>query len=170
MTQKQEHAVEFGGQRQAGDIQIVRYEPRYQQSFKKLNEEWITRWFAMEEADYKALDHPQEYILDAGGTIFMALQDGEPVGTCAMIKMDDSTYELAKMSVSDRVKGKGIGYLLGQAIIDQAKTLGAQRLYLESNTLLKPALGLYRKLGFQEVQGFVSPYQRCDIQMELILK
>lgn len=149
-------------------IQIVEYRPEYQLSFKRLNEEWITRWFKMEEADYKSLDRPQEYILDTGGHILVALCEGEPVGTCALIKMDEDTYELAKMSVSSQVRGKGIGFILGQTTIEKARSLGARRLYLESNTILEPAVRLYRKLGFQEIQGATSPYERCDIQMELI--
>ena len=151
------------------EVQIVEYRPEHQPSFKRLNEEWITRWFKMEEADYKSLDHPQEYILDTGGHILIALCEGEPVGTCALIKMDAGTYELAKMSVSSQVRGKGIGFLLGQAAIEKARSLGARRLYLESNTVLEPAVRLYRKLGFQKIQGATSPYERCDIQMELIL-
>ena len=57
-------------EREAKDIQIVSYEPCYQSAFRTLNEEWITAYFRMEEADYKALDHPQEYILDKGGDIW----------------------------------------------------------------------------------------------------
>lgn len=152
------------------EIRIVEYEPKYQPSFKRLNEDWITRWFKMEEADYKSLDRPQEYILDRGGHILIALCDGEPVGTCALIRADEETYELAKMSVSAEVRGKGIGFLLGQASIDKAMSLGATRLYLGSNTILEPAISLYRKLGFQEIKGATSPYERCNIQMELILK
>ena len=40
---------------------------------------------------------------------------------------------------------------------------------LESNTILDPAINLYRKLGFEPVQGGVSPYDRCNIQMEMWL-
>ena len=152
------------------DIQIVEYQPGYQPSFKRLNEEWINQWFKMEEADYKSLDRPQEYILDGGGHILIALLGDEPVGTCALLQMDGATFELAKMSVSPGARGKGIGWLLGQAAVDKAKNLGAKRLYLESNTLLKPALSLYRKLGFEEVEGATSPYERCNIQMELLLR
>jgi GNAT superfamily N-acetyltransferase len=151
------------------DVQIVNYEPRFQQSFKRLNEEWITQWFAMEEADYKALDHPQEYILDKGGRILIALMDEKPVGTCALIRVDAKTFELAKMSVSAETRGKGVGLLLGRAAIQLATDLGARRLILESNAILQPAISLYRKLGFQEVKGAVSPYARCNIQMELML-
>ena len=65
----------------------------------------------MEESDYKALDHPDEYIISSGGHIFMAVYEGEVVGTCAIIKMNGKKYELAKMAVSPRAQGKSIGTL-----------------------------------------------------------
>ena len=78
-------------------------------------------------------------------------------------------FELAKMAVSPKAQGKNIGWLLGQAIIEKAKALGASGIYLESNTILKPAINLYHKLGFQKVAGHPTPYERCNIQMELKL-
>jgi DNA-binding MarR family transcriptional regulator/GNAT superfamily N-acetyltransferase len=155
--------------REGARIQIVDFIPAFQAAFRQLNEEWITTWFRMEEGDYKALDHPREYILDKGGHIFMALYKGEPVGTCSLIRMDDGSFELAKMGVSPKTQGLGIGYLLGRACIEKARALGARRVYLESNTRLKPAINLYHKLGFRKVAGPPSPYERCDIQMELVL-
>lgn len=156
--------------REGERIQIIGYTPAFQYDFRALNEEWISAYFEMEEADYKALDHPQEYILDKGGHIYIALYDGIAVGTCALIRMDDATFELAKMAVSPKVQGKGIGYMLGEAAITKARSLGASRLYLESNTKLKPAVQLYYKLGFQRlVNGRPTPYARCDIQMEYML-
>lgn len=122
----------------------------------------------MEAADYKSLDHPEEYILHKGGHILFALYNDIPVGTCALIKMEDGGFELAKMAVSPLVKGKGIGFLLGNAAIEKAKELGANRLYLESNTILKPAISLYHKLGFKKITGKPSPYERSNIQMELV--
>lgn len=156
-------------QRESKDIKIVEYEPQHQASFKALNEEWISTYFEMEEADYKALDYPKEYILDQGGRIFVALQNNNPIGVCALIKMNDSKYdyEMAKMAVSPEAQGKSVGFLLGQAIINTAKDLGASKIYLESNTILKPAINLYYKLGFKKIFGLSSPYKRCNIQMEL---
>jgi len=155
--------------RESSEITIVDYQSEYQQAFRKINEEWISRWFVMEEQDYKALDHPQEYILDKGGHILIALYKGEPVGTCALIRMDNEMFELAKMGVSPKAKGKGIGLLLGNATINKARELGAKKIYLESNTILKPAINLYHKLGFKKVTGLPSPYERCNIQMMLEL-
>lgn len=157
--------------RESRDIQIVPYNAAYQAAFRALNEEWISTYFEMEEADYKALDNPDGYILDKGGEILVALYQGEPLGVCALIKMDhpDYDYELAKMAVSPRAQGKNMGWLLGQAVIATAKELGASKLFLESNTLLQPAISLYYKLGFQRIEGPPSPYKRANIQMELAL-
>ncbi|WP_316838550.1 helix-turn-helix domain-containing GNAT family N-acetyltransferase [Pedobacter gandavensis] len=158
--------------RESKDVEIVAYEEKYQTAFRTFNEEWISTYFKMEEADYKALDHPKTYILDKGGKIFVALYNNEPVGVCALIKMDDPEYdyELAKMAVSPKIQGKSIGWLLGQAVVNAAKELGANKIYLESNTALKPAINLYQKLGFKKVIGRSTPYERCNIQMELALK
>ncbi|GAA4274944.1 helix-turn-helix domain-containing GNAT family N-acetyltransferase [Aquimarina gracilis] len=158
-------------QREALKVQIVNYEPKYHPFFKSINEDWINTHFVMEEADRRSLENPKEYILDKGGDILVALYDGEPAGVCALIKMNDPEYdyELAKMAVSSKAKGKGIGWLLGKAVENQARAMGARKIYLESNTILKPAINLYHKLGFKKVIGHTTPYKRCNIQMELEL-
>ncbi|VXB48137.1 MULTISPECIES: bifunctional helix-turn-helix transcriptional regulator/GNAT family N-acetyltransferase [Chryseobacterium] len=158
--------------RESKNVKIVEYEPKYRSAFKGLNEEWISTFFEMEETDYKALDDPKEYILNKGGKIFVALYKDEPLGVCALIKMNDQNYdfEMAKMAVSPKAQGKNLGWLLGQAIIDSAKQLGASKIYLESNTILKPAINLYHKMGFEKIVGHQTPYKRCNIQMELNLK
>jgi len=157
--------------RESKDVEIVEYKPEYKEAFKSLNEEWISTYFEMEEADYKALDNPEDYILNKGGKILVALYQNEPVGVCALIKTQNPDYdfEMAKMAVSPKAQGKNIGWLLGKAIVDAAKELGAKKLYLESNTILKPAINLYYKLGFEKVFGLSTPYKRCNIQMELVL-
>jgi ribosomal protein S18 acetylase RimI-like enzyme len=152
-------------------MKIVDYTTTYKKAFADLNKEWISKYFVMEEADYKALDHADEYIIANGGHIFIALVDDEPLGVCAMIKLDHPKYdyELAKMAVSPKAQGKKLGWNLAQAVISKAKALDAKYLFLESNTILVPAINLYEKLGFIEVKGIPSPYERSNIQMELKL-
>jgi len=72
------------------------------------------------------------------------------------------------MAVSPKAQGLGIGYLIGRHCIEKARALGAPRVYLESNTTLKPAINLYYKLGFRKAAGPPSPYERANIQMELV--
>lgn len=153
-------------------IKIVNYEPKYQKAFRELNKEWIDAYFVMEKEDYKALDNPNESILDKGGEILVVLYNDEVAGVCALAKAKNNhyDYELAKMAVSPKFHGKGIGYTLGNAVLKRAKELGGKSIFLESNTILVPAIFLYRKLGFKEVKGMSSPYERSNIIMELELK
>ena len=156
--------------RTRGEVSIVPFRPAdHQQAWHDLNEEWISHYFTMEETDYRSLRDPQGYILDRGGHILIAEWRGKPVGTCALIKMNHPRfdYELAKMSVSPKTQGLGIGYLLGEATLKLARELGAATVYLETNKVLTPAIRLYEKLGFTEVKGIVSPYARCDYQMKV---
>ena len=156
--------------RVAAEVQVLDYAPPHQADFKRLNVEWIEQYFRVEPADLKALDDPENYILKPGGHIWLAAYRGAVVGACALIKMDAQTYELAKMAVSPTAQGLGIGSRLGEAAVAKARALGAKRVYLESNTKLGPALNLYDKLGFRKtVAGMPSPYERCNIQMELLL-
>ncbi len=149
-------------------IEIVSFQPKYSQDFFDINEAWISTYFKMEAEDYKYLKEPQEHIIDKGGFILIALLDGHVVGTCALIKTKTQKFELGKMGVTPAAQGKKIGWLLGQAAIEKAKSLGAKSLFLESNRKLIPAISLYRKLGFIEINQKNSVYERCDILMELI--
>ena len=156
--------------RENAKVEVVDFRSEHADAFRQMNLNWITRYWDVEDADRLYLDNPREKIIDPGGSIFMALYEGEAVGTVALISMGDGSYELAKMAVEERARGRGIGWRLGKAALDRAREVGATRVYLESNTILEPAINLYRKLGFESVQGGASPYDRCNIQMEVSLK
>lgn len=157
--------------RERRDVEIVGYEPRFHSVFKKLNAEWIEKYFRLEAEDVEALDDPKGHILEKGGHIFVALCKGEAVGVCALKKMDDPVFdfELAKLAVRADARGLGIGLLLGEAVIAKARELGGRKIFLESNTVLVPAINLYKKLGFRKIVGRATPYARSNIQMALDL-
>lgn len=150
-------------------VQIVTYQQEYADVFKSLNYAWIEELFEIEASDKRMLEDPEGQIISQGGEVLIALLDGQPVGTCALIKKNDSDYELAKMAVSEAARGNKIGWELGLGIVRKAREVGAKKLFLETNSTLIPAIHLYEKLGFTKICGDESPYQRCDIQMELIL-
>lgn len=152
-------------------LRIINFEKKYEKDFKELNTEWITKYFELEENDLKSLGNPEEYIIKNGGLIIFALLDEEVVGTCALIKINDKTYELAKMAVSPKAQGKQVGYYLGIDILNKARELGAEKVILLSNTKLIPAINLYKKLGFIEIDvgESKSMYKRVDIKMEIKL-
>jgi GNAT superfamily N-acetyltransferase len=140
-------------------------------AFRQLNEEWIIRYFtALEPKDVEALSDPRGGILDHGGRIFFAVQEGRPIGCCALKAMSPGEYELAKMAVTASAQGTGVGRKLLQAVIEEARNSGATRLYLETNRMLAPAIRLYESCGFRHLppERFIpSPYARCNVQMEL---
>lgn len=152
------------------EVNIMAYEPQYKEAFKALNEEWIKKFFVMEPGDYKLLDHPEEEILNKGGHIAFALLDGEVVGTCALVKTEDHplTFELSKMAVSPKAQGKKLGYLLGNALVEKAKELKAEKVFLVTNSILVPAIKLYEKLGFIHTPIGHAEYDRADVRMELV--
>lgn len=139
--------------------------------FRRLNEEWISRYFVLEEKDFEILGDPQRNILDRGGRIFFAVREGEVVGCCALLPIADREFELAKMAVTQSHQGAGIGRKLLEGVIAAAKLAGAKRLYLETNHALHPAIRLYESLSFRCVppeRVVRSPYARADVYMELL--
>lgn len=151
-------------------VSIIEFQDQYAQHFAQLNFEWLEKYFYIEAYDRVVLNHPQEHILNQGGQILFALLDDLVVGTVALIKQEGSVYELSKMAVNEKFQGLRIGQKLMYAAIYKAITLNTDRLFLDSNTLLKPAIGLYKKVGFREIpieNG--SAYERCNIRMELNL-
>lgn len=147
-------------------MEIVEFEPRHAEAFRTLNEAWISRHFALEAKDREVLNDPQGKIIDKGGRIFIALRDGEAVGCVALIRMDDGGYEVAKMTVSEDARGSGLGRMLMERCIAAGREAGAPRLYLETNSSLGPALGLYRAMGFRDLEPAETEYARCDVWME----
>ena len=147
-------------------MEIVAFEPAHAEAFRTLNEAWISKFFVLEAKDREVLEDPHGKIIAKGGRIFMALQDGVAVGCVALLKMDDGGYEVAMMTVSETLRGSGLGRLLMQRCIEAGAELGATRLYLETNSSLAPALGLYRAMGFKDLAPVETPYARADVFME----
>lgn len=156
----------------SGDVVFRTFRPGDEAAFFRLNEDWITKYFGdLEPADRAIISDPKKYILDGGGQIFIAEWNGEAIGCCALIAMSPGGYELAKMTVAEKTRGLGVGRKLLQFAIDQARAMGARRLYLESNTKVAAAIHLYEQAGFRHLPGPDQPskYQRANVFMELLL-
>ena len=145
-------------------------------AFRQLNEEWIERYFVIEEDDRRVLGDPVGQILAPGGVILFAETGERIVGCSALITQPDEpqTYELAKLAVTASCQGRQLGRRLMEASIARAQTLGAKRLVLTTNSQLHPARRLYESLNFTYVataqaEAFRGHYERGDTFMELIL-
>jgi DNA-binding MarR family transcriptional regulator/N-acetylglutamate synthase-like GNAT family acetyltransferase len=154
-------------ERELKEIKILSFDQKYKTDFKNLNEEWLKKYFSIEPEDEKILSSPEEIIRN-GGEIFFALFENEIAGTCAAVKIDNNTYELAKMAVTEKYRGKQIGKKLALTVIGFAVARNARYIVLETSSKLNAALSLYKKLGFEQVPNdHPEKYRRCTIKMKL---
>ena len=149
--------------------EIVSYRPEHQPYFERFNKAWIEKYFWLEEIDKYVLENPGEAVIGEGGAILMATYNGEVAGTVALKKVNDEVYEFTKMAVDEQFRRKGIAEALSYASFAKATELGPNKVILYSNTLLKGAILMYRKLGFKEVPAEQGIYKRSDIKMEILL-
>src|SRR5260370_35357116 len=131
------------------ELTIREFSAGEEAAFRKLNEEWIIRHFALEPKDEISLADPQATILDRGGRICLAVRNGQPVGCCALLAMAPGEFEVAKMAVTESSQRAGIGRQLLERVLADARASGTRRLYLEPNRKLVPAIRLSESLGFR---------------------
>ncbi|MDP1914555.1 GNAT family N-acetyltransferase [Brevundimonas sp.] len=149
------------------DLLIVPYGPAHAAAWRSLNEDWLLAGgYALEAKDELVLTDPQGVILDKGGHIFIAEQDGQPVGCCSLMAMADGGYEVGKMAVTEGARGLNLGWRLLEACEAAARAGGAPRLYLETNAAQTHAIALYRRFGFHDLPAQPTPYARCNVWME----
>ena len=151
------------------NIHIIEFRDELVAYFKNLNIAWLQKYFYVEPIDEEMLSNPKHYIIDKGGYIFFAEVNNEIEGTFALIKVKEGVYELAKMAVDEKFQRHKIGNNMLEFAIEKVKNLSAMKLILYSNTMLGPAIHLYRKYGFVEVPLENSEYKRSNIKMELVL-
>jgi DNA-binding MarR family transcriptional regulator/N-acetylglutamate synthase-like GNAT family acetyltransferase len=133
------------------DIEICDYSPGMKKYFKELNYEWLKEYFTIESSDEKILSNPNGKIIKKGGAIIFARIENEVVGTCALIKHRNGIYELAKMAVTKKYRGRDIGKKILYAVITEAKKRKIDEIYLRTSPLLVQANRLYEKAGFKKI-------------------
>jgi DNA-binding MarR family transcriptional regulator/GNAT superfamily N-acetyltransferase len=161
-------------ERQYNAVEIVDFSHEHREYFKILNTEWLEKYFKVEKNDLEILMNPESEIIHKGGFVFFARLNSEVVGTGALLRVDDETFEIVKMAVTEQAQGKQVGKRLTVAFIDKAKAEGAKRIILKTDNKLWTAVNLYRKLGFKvtvDEKNVSGPFDRekCGIVMKLDL-
>lgn len=153
-----------------GGLAIRRFTDALADDFYRINAQWIEEMYRLEQTDIDVLRHPRARIIAPGGDILFV---EDPllgmVGTCALQKTGERQFELTKMGVLDKARGRKVGEFLLQAVIARARALACDRLYLLSNAKSAAAIHLYEKLGFVHDAGimeeFGKRYERCNVAM-----
>lgn len=153
------------------DITIVPFRHDLVPDFDRLNRAWLVAGGYLEPLDQACMADPHGKIIAPGGEICFAVEGATALGTAAAIPQPGGAMELAKLAVAPEAQGRGLGRRLTLAVPAFAEQRSATRVILTSSTRLRPALALYRSLGFQErpcPPGF--GYATADVYMELELR
>ncbi|MBS2040062.1 GNAT family N-acetyltransferase [bacterium] len=158
--------------KQLEEVVIVEFQPEMAQVYRELVLDWVRTDYQVEPEDLRQAEDPVGTLIRPGGHVFMAKVQAECLGTAALRRVDEQTYELCKMVVTPRARGRQVGQRLMRHAIAKARMLGARKIVLETNHKAEAAIRLYRKNGFQHhpfPADHPPGYARADVWMELDL-
>ena len=99
----------------------------------------------------------------------MALCDGNVAGCVALRKLDEQRCEMKRLYVRENYRGNGIGNLLTDMLIREAKKIGYRHLLLDTFPFLERAVGMYQARGFREIEKYIDSPMASTIYMMLDL-
>jgi len=104
------------------------------------------------------------------GRLFLAQWENKPAGCVALRKLESGICEMKRLYLSPKFRGKGVGKILAEFIIHEARNIGYQKMRLDTiQSNMQEAIALYRQLGFNEIAPYrVNPLPGV-IFMELVL-
>ena len=85
------------------------------------------------------------------GRLLLARIVGEPAGCVALRPLGDRDAEMKRLYVRDAYRGMGLGRMLAECVIDEARAIGYLTLKLDTLPAMKEAQRMYAQLGFIDV-------------------
>jgi len=131
-------------------VRIIDYNPSLKAHFYKLAGPGLTEVVngKLEEEDLETLHNPDEAYIKHGGFLFYALFKDQIVGCVALKRLDEDTFEFAKLYVNPTYRNLGIATKLIERCISRCKENHVSKLWLQSPMSMQEAHKLYHKLGF----------------------
>ena len=116
------------------------------------------------------LEDIESSYFERGGTfLVLEAKDSSIIGAYGLYPMENKTCELRKMYLHKTYRGQGLGKFLLEDALSRAKRLGFETMILETASVLKEAIALYKSYGFTEYQpDHLS--DRCDQAYQLKLE
>jgi len=96
---------------------------------------------------------PGKYSED-GGTLLIAWIEGTPAGTIALRRLNDHAGEVKRLYLRPQFRGRGLGRHLVEQVIERARAIGYKTLYADTLPIMKDALSLYARMGFETTGAY----------------
>ena len=88
------------------------------------------------------------------GRLLLARIAGEPAGCVALRPLEGGAGEMKRLYVRPAHRGMGIGRMLAECVIDEARALGYSTLKLDTLPSMKEAQRMYEELGFLDTDPY----------------
>lgn len=104
------------------------------------------------------------------GRLLLAEYEGQLAGCVALHKLSDEICEMKRLYLRPQFRGKGLGRLLADRIIAEARGIGYRRMRLDTvEPIMRDAVAMYRKIGFREIAPYCKNPITGALYMELEL-
>jgi DNA-binding MarR family transcriptional regulator/N-acetylglutamate synthase-like GNAT family acetyltransferase len=154
-------------------IEIVDYKPHLKRSFTAFSERRLNNRFLMKPAGDALLLNPTGQILKKGGRVLLARIGGDIVGTAAVLKCDNGTFQIALMAVTPHALSRLVCEKLTLSVIENARAAGVDNVLVEVRPKSTDLMKLCTELGFvRSGSGSVKQSNRRSkaIKMKLVLR
>lgn len=103
------------------------------------------------------------------GRLYLVYCDEELAGCIGLRKIDNQNCEMKRLYVRPKFRGRKVGNLLVEKIIDDAKKIGYSHMLLDTLPFLKSAIHMYKKYVFYEIDSYNDSPMDTSIYMKLDL-
>ena len=100
------------------------------------------------------------------GRLLLSWVEGSLAGCVALRRIDQAICEMKRLYLRPGFRGQGRGRHLTLSLIQEARSIGYQKMRLDTLSVMKAAVALYRSLGF----GPIPAYRQNPIEGTLYLE